>query len=145
MDVVTVKWNGNRRFVGWDSPGHGVVMDIPRESKGEGTGARPIELFLYALGGCTGIDVASILEKQRQDVTGIEVVLTGTQREEQPRIYESIGIEYIITGRGVGEAQVARAVQLSEDKYCSVRGMLGPQVELTSSYKIVEVGGTDEQ
>jgi len=138
MDTVTVKWNGGRRFVGWDAEGHGVVMDAAREFKGDGSGARPIELALYALGGCTGIDVISILEKARQHVVDFEVIITGTQREEQPRIYSQVTIEYVVTGYDIGEAQVKRAVELSEEKYCSVQGMFGPQVSVSSAYRIIE-------
>jgi putative redox protein len=139
MDTVTVKWNGNRRFVGWDSAGHGVVMDAAVPT-GDGTGARPIELALYALGGCTAIDVIGILVKQRQDVRDLEIVVSGEQREEQPRRYERIAIEYIVTGRGIKPSAVERAIALSEDAYCSVRAMLDPAIDVSSSYRIVETG-----
>jgi putative redox protein len=139
MDTVTVRWNQGRRFVAWDEAGHGVVMDASREHKGDGSGTRPLEMVLYALGGCTGIDVVSILEKQRQDVREFEVVVTGEQRDEQPRIYQTVHVEYVITGSGLKESAVQRAIQLSEDKYCSVRGMLGPDVRMTSAYRLVEV------
>lgn len=141
MDTVHIRWNGGRRFAGWDETGHGVVMDAAPPT-GEGTGARPIELALYALGGCTGIDVIGILQKQRQVVRDLEVVVTAEQREEQPRRYEHIAIEYVITGVGIKPSMVERAISLSEDKYCSVRAMLDPTIELTSSYRIVEA--TDE-
>ncbi len=137
MDTVHVKWNGNTRFTAWDEPGHGIVMDTPGP-KGDNTGARPIELALYALGGCTGIDVIGILLKKRQDVTDFEIVVTAEQREEQPRRYERIHIEYVVTGHGVKDAAVSRSIELSEDKYCSVRAMISPEVEVTSSYRIVE-------
>jgi putative redox protein len=141
MDTVHIRWNGGRRFAGWDEPGHGIVMDAAPPT-GEGTGARPIELALYALGGCTGIDVIGILQKQRQAVRDLEVVVTAEQREEQPRRYERIGIEYVITGVGIKPSMVERAISLSEEKYCSVRAMLDPTIELTSSYRIVDA--TDE-
>lgn len=137
MDTVRLKWNGGRRFVGWDEPGHGIVMDAAPPT-GEGTGARPIELALYALGGCTAIDVIGILVKKRQDVTDFEVVVTGEQREEQPRRYDRVNIEYVVTGRGVKDVAVARSIELSEEKYCSVRAMIAPDIELTSSYRIIE-------
>lgn len=141
MDTVRIRWNGGRRFAGWDEPGHGIVMDASAPT-GEGTGPRPIELALYALGGCTAIDVIGILVKQRQVVRDFEVVVTGEQREEQPRRYERLAIEYVVTGVGIKPSAVERAISLSEDKYCSVRAMLDPAIELTSSYRIVEA--TDE-
>ncbi len=137
MDTVRVKWNGGRRFVATDEAGHGVVMDAPLPT-GEGIGVRPIEAALYALGGCTGIDVIGILGKQRQVVRDFEIVVTGEQREEQPRRYERIDIEYVVTGVDIKPTMLERAIQLSEEKYCSVRAMIDPGVELTSSYRIVE-------
>jgi putative redox protein len=137
MDTVRIHWNGNRRFLGWDEPGHGVAMDAAKPT-GDGVGARPIELALYALGGCTAIDVIGVLIKKRQDVRDFEVVVTGEQREEQPRKYVRIGIEYVVTGVGIKESAVARAISLSEDKYCSVRAMIDPEIEITSGYRIVE-------
>ncbi|MDO9556203.1 MAG: OsmC family protein [Coriobacteriia bacterium] len=139
MDTVKVKWNGRRRFVGWDETGHGIVMDAASEHKGDGSGARPSELVLYALGGCTGIDIVAILEKQRQDVRDFELHITGEQRDEQPRYYERINIEYILTGKDLKSSAVERAIALSEDKYCSVKGMFGPGVSVTTSYRIIDV------
>lgn len=139
MNIVNVKWNAKRRFVGWDEAGHGIVMDSPAAYGGDGTGPRPIELVLYAIAGCTGMDVISILEKKRQKVTDFDLIVTATQREDEyPKIFTRIGIEYVVTGIGVKPEAVARAIELSEDKYCSVKGMLGPQVEVVTSYRVVE-------
>ncbi|HEX9094228.1 MAG TPA: OsmC family protein [Coriobacteriia bacterium] len=144
MDTVRVRWAGRRQFVGFDEAGHGLVMDAKSQFKGEGTGPRPVELVLYALGGCTAMDVVSVLEKKRLDVRGVEVVVTGTQREDDyPHYYESIGVEYVVTGRGIPDAAVARAIELSEDKYCSVKGTLGPQVKVTTSFRVVEAAGPE--
>ncbi len=139
MDSVKVRWSGNRQFVGWDEAGHGVVMDASASYKGEGTGVRPLQLFLDAMAGCTAMDVISILEKKRQDVRGLEVDVEATQREDDyPKIYTNIHLTYVVTGYGVTDAAVSRAIELSEDKYCSVKGMLGPQVEVTTSFEIKE-------
>jgi putative redox protein len=139
MDTVKVKWNGGRRFVAWDEAGHGVVMDAAAAHKGDGSGARPLELVLYALGGCTGIDIVAILEKQRQDVRDFELLITAEQREEQPRYYDRINIEYVLSGSGLKPSAVERAIALSEDKYCSVKGMFGPGVSVTTSYRLIDV------
>jgi putative redox protein len=139
VDVVDVKWNGKRRFVGWDEVGHGVVMDAPTASNGDGSGVRPVELMLYAIAGCSGMDVVSILEKKRQLVTDFDMVVHGTQREDEyPHIYERIEIEYIVTGIGIKPEAVSRAIELSEEKYCSVKGMLGPQTEVVTSFRVLE-------
>lgn len=139
MDRVTVRWNGSRQFVGWDSAGHGVVMDAKQEYKGEGSGTRPLELFLDALAGCTGMDVISVLEKKRQDVRGFEIFIEADQREvEFPKIYTDIRIHFVVTGFGVKDSAVQRAIELSEEKYCSVRGMLGPQTSVTTTFEVRE-------
>ena len=138
-DHVSVRWAGKRQMVAWDSAGHGIVMDAPSLYKGEGTGSRPLEVFLQALAACTGMDVVSVLEKKRQRFTGLEVHVTADQREDEfPKIYTRIALEYVVTGHGVQPAAVARAIELSEEKYCSVRGMLGPQVEIVTSYLILD-------
>ena len=139
MDTIRVRHVAGRQFTGWNERGHGIVMDAPAESKGEGTGPRPIELVLYALGGCTAMDVVSVLEKKRIDVRGVEVIVTGVQREDDyPHHYAHVSVEYVVTGVDIPDAAVQRAIDLSENKYCSVKGMFGPQVEVTTSYRIVE-------
>lgn len=141
METVRVRYCQGRQFIGWDEAGHGVVMDTPAAYKGEGTGPRPIDLVLYALGACTGMDVVNILEKSRQPVTSFEVVVTGTQREDDyPHYYEDVHVEYVLSGDSLTREAVMRAIELSEEKYCSVKGMFGPQVGVTTSFKIVEAG-----
>lgn len=144
MDSVKVRWGGSRQFVGWDEPGHSVVMDAKPAYKGEGSGTRPLQLFLHALAGCTGMDVISILEKKRQDVRGFEMQVEATQREDDyPKIYTDIHVHYVVTGFGVKDAAVARAIELSEEKYCSVRGMLGPQTQVRTTYEVREAPAPD--
>ena len=138
MDKVIAKWNGKRRFVAWDETGHGVVMDATPAHKGDGSGARPLELVLYALAGCTGIDIVSILEKQRQDVRDLEVTVTAEQRDEHPKRYERVRVEYVVTGVGLKESAVSRAVRLSQEEYCSVRALFDPTIEVTHEYRLVE-------
>lgn len=136
---VQVRWSGKRQFVAWDEAGHGVIMDSPALYGGEGTGPRPLAIFLYGLAACTAMDVISILEKKRQSVSAFEIEVDATQREdEHPKIYTRIELTYVVTGRDVKPEAVARAIQLSEEKYCSVKGMLGPQVEVVTSYRVQE-------
>jgi putative redox protein len=114
-------------------------MDAPPGSKGEGTGPRPIELLLYALGGCTAMDVVSVLEKKRLDVRGMEIRIEGDQFvDDFPHYYKTIELHYTVTGVGIPDAAVARAIELSEAKYCSVKGSLGPQVVVHTSFSVVE-------
>ncbi len=140
MDRIVAKWNGKRRFVAWDVAGHGIVMDASAEHGGDGSGARPLEMVLYALAGCTGIDMVTILAKQRQDVRDLEIVVTAEQREEQPRRYRCVHIEYLLTGLDLKKSAVERAIHLSQDRYCSVASMLDPDIEVTHSYHLIEAG-----
>jgi len=137
-DSVTVRLASGRQLVGWDSAGHSTVMDAASAYKGEGSGTRPLELFLEALAGCTAMDVAAILEKKRQDFRGLEVHVEADQRDEQPKIYTHIHLKYVVTGYGVDPRAVERAIGLSEEKYCSVKGMLGPQVTVVTSFEVIE-------
>ncbi|MCX8006810.1 MAG: OsmC family protein [Coriobacteriia bacterium] len=114
-------------------------MDARPAHSGEGAGMRPLQVFLCGLAGCTGMDVVSILEKQRQDVRGLEIAVEGVQREdEHPKIYVDVHLHYVVTGYGVSETAAERAIALSEEKYCSVGGMLGPQVAVRTSFEVRE-------
>ncbi len=138
MDTVRVRWVERRQFVGWDEEGHGVVMDGAAAAAGEGTGVRPLELLLCGLAGCTAMDVVAVLEKKRLDVRGVEITATGEQRmDDYPHYYKEIALEYVVTGVGIPDAAVARAIELSETKYCSVKGTLGPQVKITTCFRVV--------
>jgi putative redox protein len=139
MDVINARWTRNRQFVGWDSTRHGIVMDTPAEGTGEGTGWRPVELLLLGMAGCTGVDVISILEKKREDVRGLEIEVRGEPYLDGfPHYYETIEVVYTVTWVGLKPGSVAQAIDLSEEKYCSVKGCLGPQCAVTTSFEIVE-------
>lgn len=115
---------------------HQLTMDAGPDYGGGDSGPRPTEVLLIALGGCTAIAVKEILRAKRQKVTGLEVVVRGTRAEEWPKAFTEIHVEYIVRGQGVDESAVARAVQLSEEKYCTVANSL--KARLVSSYRIVE-------
>jgi len=134
--VVRVKWIDGMRFVATDSVGHSIVMDASKQAGGEGSGFSPLQLLLAALGGCTGIDVVDIMRKQRQRVDDLEIVVSGERVKEPPRVYSNIHVEYRVGGKGVGEKAVKRAVQLSEEKYCSVGAMLRARAKISSGYSI---------
>jgi len=133
---VNVKWNGGLRFVGTDSLAHSIVMDASKQSGGEGSGFSPLQLLLVALGGCTGMDVVNILRKQRQQINDLEILVSGERDEEPPRVYNNIRVEYRIKGKDINENAVKRAIQLSEDKYCSVGAMLRAKAKVTSNCSI---------
>lgn len=139
MDVVHLRWTQQRQTVAWDSKLHGIVMDTPADGSGEGTGWRPVELLLAGLAGCTAVDVVSILEKKREDVRSMEMEVSGDPfLDSHPHYYKTINLHYKVTGVDVKPESVARAIELSEEKYCSVKGSLGPQVEVTTSFEVIE-------
>jgi len=133
---IKVKWIDGLQFVATDSTGHSIVMDASTESGGEGSGFSPMQLLLIALGGCTSMDVVHILQKQRQQVNGLEVSVTGHRVKDPPRIYHNIRVEYKIKGTNIKENAIQRAIQLSEDKYCSVGAMLKTKAKIVSDYVI---------
>jgi putative redox protein len=131
-----VKWTGGLQFVGESGSNHAVVLDAD-PAHGGSTGMTPMEMLLIAVAGCTGMDVASILQKKRQHVTDIEVRVSGAQAEDYPKKYTSIAIEYIVTGREVSDVAVQKAIESSMDKYCSVKATVEGTAKITHSYKIV--------
>jgi len=134
--LVNVKWDGGMRFVATSEEGDSLTMDADPEGGGEGRGFRPVKLVLVGLGGCTGMDIVWILKRQRQEVTGLEMSITGTRRKKDPRYYEDIQVEYILRGRNLKESAVKRAIDLSEQKYCSIRGIFRPEVKVTTRYRV---------
>ena len=115
---------------------HWVMMDGRDPSGAEGAASSPKELLLMALGGCTSMDVISILRKKRVQMDGYEVHLTGTAREEHPQVFTEIHVEYVFYGDDIACADVEKAIELSTTKYCSVSAMLTPVVNITHSYVI---------
>ena len=141
---VSVKWTDRKQFVGTDSTKHSVV--ISAQDAENGTGMKPSDMLLLALGGCSGVDVVSILAKQRQELTGLEMRIGGEQSDEGwPRPFRKIHIEYILKGKGLTEKGVARAIGLSHETYCSVGSTIEGVAEITYSYKIHDEGEADVQ
>jgi len=135
---VRVKWMDNMTFVGETGSGHAVVMDGPPEYGGRNLAARPMEMVLLGLGGCTAFDVVSILKKARQNVTGCEADIQAERADAVPAVFTRIHVHYTVRGKGLSEAQVKRAVTLSAEKYCSVTVMLSKSVEITHDYEVVQ-------
>lgn len=130
---ATVEYAGNDRFVATSPSGHSQVVEIRGERS---SAASPVELLLLSLGSCTGADVISVLQKKRERVTSYRLEIHGDRREEHPRSYRRIEVRHIVTGYNVSEKSVARAIELSTEKYCSVAATLRPTAEIVSSYEI---------
>ena len=113
-----------------------VPMDGPEGLTGSEAGVRPIELFLIGLGGCTGMDVISILQKKRLALDNFEIEIDAERADDHPRVFTKIHLKYVIYGEGIKPKDVERAIELSEEKYCSAQAMLRSTVEISSSYEI---------
>jgi putative redox protein len=137
---ATIVWREAMQFEGTATSGYTLPLDAGASVGGQEAGFRPMELILMGLAGCTGMDVLSILRKKRQDVTGFEVHVRGQQAEDHPRVYTSITVEYVVRGRGIAPGAVARAITLSEYKYCPVHAMLRESVPIECSFRIEEHG-----
>lgn len=137
-EEATATWVGGLQFQGTATSGHQLIMDALPQFGGKDAGFRPLELFLVGLAGCTGMDVIGILQKMRQEVTGFEVKVVAQRREEHPRVYTDIALEYVFRGRGLEPRSLERAMELSLTKYCSAHAMLSRAAKVTSSYRIEE-------
>lgn len=133
-----VKWLDHMSFVGESGSGHSVVMDGAPENGGRNLGVRPMEMVLLGMGGCAAFDVVMLLQKSRQNVTSVEVELQAERAEDIPRVFTRINAHFLIKGENLADKQVARAVELTSEKYCSASRMLATSVDITYSYDIVE-------
>ena len=124
-------------FLGKSDSNHWVTMDGPESFGGSDAGTRPKELLLIALGGCTGSDVITILQKKKVQISNFEMNISADVAEEHPQVFTKINVEYVFHGKDIQEKDVERAIELSQTKYCSVTHMLKKAVEITHSFKIV--------
>ncbi len=133
MQTAAIKWIGEEKFVATSPSGHAITIDSDRASnKAPG----PMELVLMALGACTATDVVSILKKKRQKLEGLEVICSGERASEPPTVWIKLEILYRLRG-SLEEAAVKRAIELSEQKYCSVSAMLQKTATLTWRHEIL--------
>jgi putative redox protein len=138
---TTVKWTDGAMFVGESGSGHTVVMDGPEDLGGRNLGPRPMEMLLLGTGGCSVYDVMSMLKKSRQQVVDCRVELEAERADAVPAVFTRINMHFVVTGIGLKESQVKRAVALSAEKYCSASIMFGAAgVEMNHSFEIVEFG-----
>lgn len=135
MAHATVKWIQNKQFVGIDSSKHSVVLST--QDEGNGIGMRPSELLLVAVGACTAVDVVEILAKKRTPLTSLEIEVSGVQDSDPPWTFRKIHLLYRLCGAGLTPAAVEQAIQLSEEKYCSVSSTVRGVAEITTEYQIL--------
>lgn len=130
-----VKWVGDELFMGISESGHTIVLD----ANAGALAPSPLENVLISLGGCSSVDVVSILEKARQDIKGCKVKIEAKRVDSVPKLFSDIHLHFVIEGNNVSEKHVERAVNLSADKYCSVALMLNKSVNITHDFEIKSV------
>lgn len=133
---ATVRYAGDELFVGTSPSGVSVAIDVKRDRKSAPT---PMEMLLISVAACTAADVASIMGKKRQDVREYLVEVTGARDEEHPRKFTAFHVHHIVRGRNVSEQALSHAIELSDQKYCSVAATVRPTAEITTSYEIIEI------
>lgn len=136
---ASIKWTDGRQFVAESGSGHSVVIDGPPDHGGRNTGPRPMEMLLMGMGACTAFDVLQILEKSRAPVSDCVASIEAERADEVPSVFTKIHVHFTVSGKGLKEAQVKRAVELSAEKYCSASIMLARGgVDVSHSYNIVD-------
>jgi putative redox protein len=138
---TTINWTGKMAFTSVTPSGHDIKMDAAEEIGGENSGARPTELLLNAVAGCTGIDIISILTKMRLEPSSFRMEVEGERADEHPKRFTGIKIHYLLEGE-LPEDKVIRAIELSKDKYCSVSHSLNATISV--SYSINGIEGKKE-
>lgn len=136
---VTQVGKNSITFAGRTDSKHWLMMDGPASFGGNDAGIRPKELLLLSLAGCTGSDVASILAKKRVALEDFEMIVTAEETEEHPKVFSSMHVEYVFRGKGIDAKDVERAIELSQTQYCGVTAMFEKAMDVTHSYRIVEL------
>ena len=134
--TASASWKKGMQFTGAGWSGIEVPMDAAKEHGGEDTAARPLELLLVGLCGCTGMDVVSLLNKMRVEFTGLDLAVEAEKSEEHPRVFTEINLVYTVRGNDLDEEKVKKAIELSQDKYCSVSAMLKKACPVNWTYRI---------
>ncbi len=139
---ATIRYAGDELFVATTPSGHAQALDTDSQ---RASAASPMELLLIALGGCTAVDVVSILRKKRERLTGYEIEVRGVRRDEHPRSWQTLEVHHILRGHNLSGRGVEQAVKLSEEKYCSVAATLRPTAEITSRITILPAAPDDAE
>ena len=133
MSQARVRWITGKQFIGTDSTNHSVVLSTPDE----GIGMKPSELMLVALASCTAVDVVEILAKKRTPLESLEIEVEGQQDSDAPWTFRKIHVHYKLRGQWLTDKSVAQAIELSEEKYCSVAATLRGVAEITTSFELL--------
>jgi putative redox protein len=134
-----IKWIENVAFVGESESGHAIVMDGSPEGGGRNLGPRPMETVLMGTGACSAYDVVQILKKGRESITDCVVELSAERAVTEPKVFTHIHFHFVVTGHNLDQAKVARAINLSAEKYCSATAMLEKTAKITHDFEVIAV------
>ena len=137
--TAKISWVDGALLVAESGSGHTITMDGAADIGGRNLASRPMEVLLMGMGGCTAIDVVSMLKKQRQDIEGVEVSLVAERADDHPKVYTSVKLVYTVRGRKLNKALVEQAVSLSDEKYCSATAMVKKTADVTHEIVLVEI------
>jgi len=138
METARLTWKQGLTFTAAVASGQTLQASSDKDEQGIKQGFGPMELMAFSVGACTAMDVISILEKKRQQVTAFEIKVNSERAENHPRIFTSMEVEYILTGKAIDPAAVERAIELSAEKYCSAQNIVKRSVDIQHTYKIIE-------
>ncbi len=138
---IYIEWQKELMFVGHNEAGATVQIGSVEGMPGIG----PMEMLLLGLAGCTGMDIISILQKQRQEIDEFQVRVRGLRSGEYPQVYKEIYVEYVLWGEKISTDALEKAIELSEQKYCSVGIMLGATAKIRSTYRVLQPGSTIQE
>jgi len=137
--TAKISWVDGALFVAEGGNGHTITMDGAPDDGGRNLASRPMEVVLMGMGGCTAIDVVSMLKKQRQDIEGVEISLVAERADDHPKVFTSVKVVYTVRGRKLNRALIERAVSLSDEKYCSATAMVRKSASITHEIVLIEV------
>lgn len=138
MMQVKMKWLDGLKFQGRSTFNHLVVTDVPKKSGGDEAGPKPTELLLFGMASCAGVDVVRIMEKSRQKLESLEIEVTAHQRDEYPKPFHTVELKFVASGKDLDERKLAKAIELSEEKYCVVSQTIANETKVKTSYEVKE-------
>jgi putative redox protein len=139
-----IKWVEDRTFIGESGSGHNLVLGTAFRPEGRTPGPSPMELVLIGMGGCSALDVVHILERGREAIEDITVELQAERAEQDPKVFTRIHMHFVVKGRGLAPAKIARAIQLSAEKYCSASVMIAKTATITHDFEVADAGASRE-
>ncbi len=135
---LEMNWKGNFKFSGKTLYGHEISTDASKKIGGGEDGYQPLELILFSVMGCTGIDFIEISKKMRLEITDLKISVAATQNDDSPRFFTTANVDYIITGKNLDPMKIERVIQLSQEKYCSAAATISGKTELSYSFTVKE-------